>query len=303
MNDMELRQLRYFAKLAETLNFSEASRQLFITQSTLSQQIKQLEQELGTRLFIRDSHNVTLTEEGAAMLPYAVKTIRDSQLCAERVNDLRDMLAGTLNIGVTYSFSPILTETLLEFMKLYPGVKLNVVYKPVAELMKLLDERVVDFALAFRPHQESGSIESHVMFQNYLAAIVSTDHPLAAKDKVGLDELGKYDLALPSQGLQARSHFDAVAAGCGIDFKVRIELNEVNILLKLIGRSRLATVLAEATAHNAPGVKAVRLDIPGNEMIGCVHTLRDSYRKRSMRELLRMLSESAAIRERVNAWL
>ncbi len=303
MNDMELRQLRYFAKLAETLNFSEASRQLFITQSTLSQQIKQLEQELGTRLFIRDSHNVTLTEEGAAMLPYAVKTIRDSQLCAERVNDLRDMLAGTLNIGVTYSFSPILTETLLEFMKLYPGVKLNVVYKPVAELMKLLDERVVDFALAFRPRQESGSIESHVMFQNYLAAIVSTDHPLAAKDKVGLDELGKYDLALPSQGLQARSHFDAVAAGCGIDFKVRIELNEVNILLKLIGRSRLATVLAEATAHNAPGVKAVRLDIPGNEMIGCVHTLRDSYRKRSMRELLRMLSESAAIRERVNAWL
>ena len=303
MNDMELRQLRYFAKLAETLNFSEASRQLFITQSTLSQQIKQLEQELGTRLFIRDSHNVTLTEEGAAMLPYAVKTIRDSQLCAERVNDLRDMLAGTLNIGVTYSFSTILTETLLEFMKLYPGVKLNVVYKPVAELMKLLDERVVDFALAFRPRQESGSIESHVMFQNYLAAIVSTDHPLAAKDKVGLDELGKYDLALPSQGLQARSHFDAVAAGCGIDFKVRIELNEVNILLKLIGRSRLATVLAEATAHNAPGVKAVRLDIPGNEMIGCVHTLRDSYRKRSMRELLRMLSESAAIRERVNAWL
>lgn len=303
MNDMELRQLRYFAKLAETLNFSEASRQLFITQSTLSQQIKQLEQELGTRLFIRDSHNVTLTEEGAAMLPYAVKTIRDSQLCAERVNDLRDMLAGTLNIGVTYSFSPILTETLLEFMKLYPGVKLNVVYKPVAELMKLLDERVVDFALAFRPRQESGSIESHVMFQNYLAAIVSTDHPLAAKDKVGLDELGKYDLALPSQGLQARSHFDAVAAGCGIDFKVRIELNEVNILLKLIGRSRLATVLAEATAHNAPGVKAVRLNIPGNEMIGCVHTLRDSYRKRSMRELLRMLSESAAIRERVNAWL
>ena len=62
-------------------------------------------------------------------------------------------------------------------------------------------------------------------------------------------------------------------------------------------------MLAEATAHNAPGVKAVRLDIPGNEMIGCVHTLRDSYRKRSMRELLRMLSESAAIRERVNAWL
>ncbi|MDE7141492.1 MAG: LysR family transcriptional regulator, partial [Muribaculaceae bacterium] len=271
---MELRQLRYFAKLAETLNFSEASRGLFITQSTLSQQIKQLEQELGAQLFERDSHNVALTEAGAAMLPYAVKTLRDSQLCVERVNDLRDLLAGTLNIGVTYSFSPILTETLLEFMKLYPGVKLNIVYKPVAELMKLLDERVVDFVLAFRPIKDEEGVESHVLFQNYLAAIVSADHPLAARDKVGLEELGRYDLALPSQGLQARSQFDAVTAGRGVDFKVRVELNEVNILLKLVSRSRLATVLAEATIHNAPGVKAIPLDITGNEVTGCVHPLR-----------------------------
>lgn len=61
---MELRQLKYFAKLAETLNFSDAARQLFISQSTLSQQIKQLEQELNTQLFQRDNHKVTLTEPG-----------------------------------------------------------------------------------------------------------------------------------------------------------------------------------------------------------------------------------------------
>lgn len=300
---MELRQLRYFAKLAETLNFSEASRELFITQSTLSQQIKQLEQELDAQLFHRDSHSVALTEAGAALLPCAVKTIRDSQLCAERVNDLRDLLAGTLNIGVTYSFSPILTETLIDFMKLYPGVKLNIVYKPVAELPRMLDDRAVDFVLAFRPRQCGASIESHVLFQNYLAAIVSADHPLASRPKVSLAELGRYELALPCQGLQARSHFDEVTAGSGVEFKARVELNEVNILLKLVSRGRLATVLAEATTHNVPGVKAVPLDIPGNEMIGSVLTLRDTYRKRSMREFLRILSESAAIRERVSAWL
>lgn len=59
---MELRQLRYFAKVAETLNFSEAARVLHITQSTLSQQIKQLECELGTPLLTRSSHKVALTE-------------------------------------------------------------------------------------------------------------------------------------------------------------------------------------------------------------------------------------------------
>lgn len=77
---MELRQLRYFVKVAETLNFSEASRALFITQSTLSQQIKQLEQEIGAQLFLRDSHSVSLTEAGAScfLMPSVRFRIRSS---------------------------------------------------------------------------------------------------------------------------------------------------------------------------------------------------------------------------------
>ena len=66
---MELRQLKYFVKTAETLNFSEAAKTLFVTQSTLSQQIRQLEQEIDTVLFVRDSHSVQLTESGEQLLP------------------------------------------------------------------------------------------------------------------------------------------------------------------------------------------------------------------------------------------
>ena len=86
-------------------------------------------------------------------------------------------------------------------------------------------------------------------------------------------------------------------------FRIRIELNEVNILLKLIRCSQLVSVLAEATIHNEKGVKAIPLDIPDNEMAGCVHTLKDSYRKRSMQEFVRLLSESMAVKERQNAWI
>ena len=66
---MELRQLRYFIKVAETLSFSEAAKALFVTQSTLSQQIKQLEHDLDTLLLERSSHGVTLTEAGSELLP------------------------------------------------------------------------------------------------------------------------------------------------------------------------------------------------------------------------------------------
>lgn len=300
---MELRQLRYFVKVAETLNFSEASRFLSITQSTLSQQIRQLEQEVGTQLFIRDSHRVCLTEAGSELLPYAIRTLQDARLCLDRINDLRELLTGTLDIGVTYSFSPILTETLLDFMKLYPGVKLNIYYKPVSELMTMLVEREVDFVLAFRPPQDIPGVESHILFQNYLAAIVNNDHPLASRKSVSPGELSRFDLALPTRGLQARNYFDAVCPDIIKDLRIRFELNEVNILLELVSRSRLVTVLAEATTHNYNALRAIRLDVASNEMTGCVHTLCNSYHKRSMKEFVRMLRESAAVRERANSWL
>lgn len=68
---MEIRQLKYFLQVAETLNFSKASRKLYVTQSTLSQQISHLEQEIGMPLFERNSHEVYLTEAGKELLPYA----------------------------------------------------------------------------------------------------------------------------------------------------------------------------------------------------------------------------------------
>ena len=91
---MELRQLRYFASVAETKSFSEASRVLNVTQSTLSQQIKQLEDELGVTLFERSSHHVGLTDVGEVFLPEAKQTLRSAEVCIERMNDIRDMKAG-----------------------------------------------------------------------------------------------------------------------------------------------------------------------------------------------------------------
>lgn len=300
---MELRQLKYFVKVAETLNFSEASKALFITKSTLSQQIRQLEEQVNAQLFERDKHGVCLTEAGRELLPYARQTLSAADNCFERIYELQNLLRGTLNIGVTYSFSPILTETLLEFAKAYPQVKQNILYKPMVDLMQMLERNELDFVLAFKPSTKNDNIESHVLFGNHLAAIVHNGHPLANKDKVTLSDLEQYDIALPAKGLQARNAFDKIQSRYFSQFKVRIELNEVNILLKLVKQSELVTILSEATTYNEDGVKAIPIDFPENEMEGCVHLRRDVYRKQSAQEFIRMLSESNAVKQRVNEWL
>lgn len=300
---MELRQLRYFAKAAEMLSFSEAAKALFVAQSTLSQQVRQLEDELGVQLFERGCHSLALTEPGERLLPLVTRTIHDAETCVSMVHDLGEMLTGTLNIGVTYSFSPILTETLMAFMRRYPGVKLDICYKPMAELMEMLQGRQIDFVLAFRPTHRIDDIESHVLFDNHLAVIVRDTHPLASHERITLQELSRHELALPSRGLQARNAFDHCLERFPTDLNVRVELNEVNILLELICKTSLVTVLAEASVYNRPGVKAIPLDIQANEMDGCVHLLRNSYRKRAAVEFINFLRESDAVRARVRSWL
>lgn len=299
---MELRQLRYFAKAAEFLNFSDAAKCLNIAQSSLSQQVKQLEDELGTMLFIRTNHSIRLTEAGEVMLPFALRTIHEAESCADRIHDLRKLLMGTLNIGVTHSFSPILTESVISFMKMYPAIKMNIVYKQMNELMELLAKREIDFVLAFRPLQTLPDVESHILFQNALSVIVGNNHPLASKGKVSIAELQKYELALPSKGLQARNAFDSIVSDYR-NFKIRIELNEVNTLLKLVRQTRLVTVLAEDSIYDIRDVKAIPIDVPDNEMAGCVHILKGAYRKHSMQEFIRILNESIAVKRLQNNWI
>ncbi|MCM1176973.1 MAG: LysR substrate-binding domain-containing protein [Bacteroides sp.] len=301
---MELRQLRYFVTAARTLNFSEAAKSVYVTQSTLSQQIRQLETELGVQLFDRNSHEVVLTEAGEELLPYAVKTLESAETCVLHIHDIQNLLSGTLTIGVTYTFIPILTETVRGFMKEYPEVRLNICCKTMEELMVMLAKREVDFVLAFRPTCRYANIESHAIFDNRLAAIVRADHPLAGKCAVSIGDIEPYGLILPSRGLQARNTLESLLSRYdGHSLKVKAELNEVNILLQLVRQGNMITILSEATIHNEPGLVALPFDVQGCEMEGCIHMLRNSYRKRSAKEFIRMLGESDAVRRRSQDWL
>ena len=247
---MELRQLKYFVKTAETLNFSEAAR----------------------------------------ALPLAKRTLMDAVTCMDTVNDLKKMLSGSLNIGITYTFAPILTETVIAFTKAHPAVKLNIFYKTMEELMSM-------------PSSVHPAIESHVLFDNNLSVIVNRYHPLAEKEKITLQDILPHGIAMPAKGLQSRNEFDKLYPSAYNQMKVRMELNEVNVLLDIVRGSSLITILSEAVIHQTNGLVAIPFDVPDNIMVGCVHTERGAYRKKAAEEFIRMLQESEAVRERAIQWL
>lgn len=292
---MELRQLKYFVTVAKTLSFSEAAKKLYITQGTLSQQIKQLEDELDSILFSRTSHSVTLTEAGEELLPLALNALEASDICRNKMIDLHKALSGTLNIGVTHSFSTLLTDTVRNFLKQHPGVKLNIYYKTASELMEMLRRKEVDISLSFKPIMEYEDIESEVMFRSFLSAVMRKDHPLADKKSLTFDDIDKQGVVLPASGLQSRKMFENFV---GVDTRkldVRVELNDPNIIMDIVQGTNLITLVSSLAAYYRPALVAVPLEEGGHEMLGCVHRLKDGYRKRSAEVFLEMLRDTAQI--------
>ena len=300
---MELRQLKYFVKTAETLNFSEAARALFVTQSTLSQQVRSLEQELGVELFQRDSHSVALTESGEHLLPVAKRTLQDADLCFTQISDLRQMLSGVLNIGISYTFAPVLKEAVMEFTKQYPGVRLNVICRTMGELLDLLKRREVDFVLCFKPNILDDEIESHILFDNQLSVIISSNHPLADRKSLAISDIMPYRIVMPARETQARNAFELFFPGVTDKLSVVVEINEVNVLLDLVRSTQMVTFLSEATLYQKGGLVAIPIEASNTQMEGCVHTLKKVYRKRAADEFIRILSATNAVQERANGWL
>ncbi|MBR5813491.1 MAG: LysR family transcriptional regulator [Bacteroidaceae bacterium] len=299
---MELRQLKYFVKSAEYLNFSVAAKHLYITQSTLSQQIKQLEFELGFELFLRNSRHISLTEAGEEFLPFARKTIQDAEDGVQRLHDLQHVKAGKLRVGVTYSLSTVLTEGLLEFIKLYPDIKLEVCYKTVNELLLLLKERKLDFILSYKPLFDAPDVDSMPLFENALALVISKDHPLAMKKKITLQELVNTPLVLPSHDLQARMMLERLLAGKGIELTSKLELNETNILLQLVSTGSYSTILSTSAVFGNSRFRAIPIDDSANVMEASLLRLKGAYQKAAAKEFVKILLDTEAVRRRHVNW-
>ena len=301
---MELRNLKAFVMAARQLNFSEAARQLCVTQSTLSQNIKQLENETGYALFYRNSHEVQLTEAGTELLPYAEKTIQTAEDCNHRMEDLRGLKCGQLSIGITHSFTQVLNETLKTYMKSFPNIRLNIIYRPMAELIERLQNRELDFVLCYRPDNETIGLESHILFEDHLSIVLDTDHPLAKRKNIRLAELSEFPAALPAPGLQARNVLDNILAEAQEKLNVRIEMNEVSALLRLVHNTAgIYTVLSSSAIEDIDGLTAIPIDHQGCRMEGCVQTVRGRYVKNASKEFIKILCETSLVKKRINEWI
>jgi LysR family cyn operon transcriptional activator len=290
LETMELRQLKYFLKAKELLNFTEAATALNISQSTLSQQIKQLEEELNVPLFNRIGKRVTLTEAGNLFSDYALQSINKANEGLLLLRDLKNLNTGKITVGVIYSMRIFFAKILIQFASQYPNIKIQVVFGTTKDLLERLNLHHFDFILTF--HEEP--VELHLKCQTVLKAnmvlVTAKNSLLAHRGNISLHEVADLPLALPFSGNNSIQFFDDSFRQKNLVPNICMEINDIPTLFEIVKTGHWHTILSD-TSVNDPDVVAIPIDGKKMRRTIMIISLREAYEKKAVTKFCEMLGE------------
>ena len=259
---MELRHLRYFVALAECLSFTRAAERAHVTQSTLSHQIRQLEEEIGQPLFDRIGKRVMLTEAGETFLGYASKALLEVDHGLSHLMRAGDQLSGEVRVGATGTFNiGFVPECLAIFLKRNPTVKVTVDELAGDAIAQRLIEQSLDVGIAYQP-----SDPTHLWFEplytEEMVLVVSPRHPLAQRKRVRMVELHRQSLVLLPRSFTTRTMLDDCFRAAGVEPVVAAEMNTIAPMLGLVARTQLAAIVSQHAVAPRDDVKVIPLESP-----------------------------------------
>lgn len=200
---MEFRVLQYFLAVTREGNISAAAQSLNLSQPSLSRQLKDLEDELGTTLFIRGKRRIELTEEGLILRKRAGEMMQLMELTESEISGVKNEISGSLNIGAGESYSMHrITKVFYQLKKDYPGIRLNVISGDTEDLKDKLDRGLLDFALIFTDFDRKIYHHLTIDRKEIFGVIMRRDSELASKESVSVKDLyGKPLIVSRANGL------------------------------------------------------------------------------------------------------
>ena len=242
--DIELRHLRYFVAVAEELHFGRAAQRLHIAQPPLSQQIRKLEEAVGHPLLLRTSRQVRLTAAGEELLKRAQQTLRK---VAEDVHNTRRIgrgEVGTLTVGfIASAMLTVLPSMLSEYRKRFPEVELRLREFHTSALLRALRDGTADIGFT-RDADEEETLHTEILLPEPYMAVVSAQHPLAAKASIRVDELRAEPFVLfsPEVGHNAWEKVMRLCQQGGFRPKIVQEAPHWLTILRLVGTGLGVTI-------------------------------------------------------------
>ena len=232
---VKLELYKVFKEVAEAGNITAAAQALFLSQSAVSQSIKQLETDLQTRLFARNSRGVSLTPEGKMLYEYVRNAISLLETGEAKLSQTHELQLGHLTIGASDTVaSQFLLPYLDSFHRQYPAIRIQIVSGRSHKILSLLQSGKVDIAFASTP-QETASLETHPCFSTHQVFIAAADYPCDFDHEYTLEEIAAFPLILLDRKASSRLYLEKFFLQNGLHLDPEIELGSRSLLVDLAG--------------------------------------------------------------------
>ncbi|WP_085610643.1 MULTISPECIES: transcriptional regulator CynR [unclassified Pseudomonas] len=290
---MLLRHLRYLLAVADHGGFTRAAEALHVSQPTLSQQIRQLEETLGVDLFDRTSRSVKPTDAGQAYIECARRVLVELEAGKRALHDVKDLSRGSLRLAMTPTFMAYLVGPLVrDYVARYPGIHLEIFELSMDDIEAGLADDSLDIAIAFTPVRNP-DIECIPAFVETLGVMVGREHPLYDSASVLTpDDIAQLDFALLAPDFFTRLSIDEYFRQNGITPKVQIEVNSVSTLLEVIRHAPIATMLPEAIATEDRALRRLRVESEAPQRGAALLRRKNNYHSAAAEAFMKLVLET-----------
>ena len=288
---MTIIQLEYLLAVANYGSFSLAAEKCFVTQPSLSMQVKNLEEELGVIVLDRSKKPVLPTDAGLAVIRQAKEAVQAFAMVREVVSDLQNEISGTLRLGVIPTIAPYLLHRFIpDFVRKCPKVELQIREMMTGDIIRALDRDMLDAAIMAGGTSPEG-IREEELFNDRFFAYVSTDHPLCQRSNIRIEDIDVRHLLLLSEGNCLRDQvIELCQAQKNIDRQYSFESGSLETLMRIVDNTpNLITIIPEMVADyidekHRPQVKTLAKGAASRKITIAV---RRTYVKRSLIDALK----------------
>jgi LysR family hydrogen peroxide-inducible transcriptional activator len=240
---MNFRALQYFVKLAELKHFSKAAEACFVSQPTLSTQIRKLEEELGVSLVERAPRHVMLTPIGEDIAHRARHVLRDIEHIRTAARRSKNPATGTIKLGIFPTLAPyLLPHVIPGIREKFPELKLQLAEEKTEDILKMLDQGRLDAGLLALPVDDPG-LEMEILFEEPFVTAMPANHPLSDKKTICLKDLEGEELLLLEEGHCLREHALAVCEMAGAHERVDFHATSMETLRQMVATNAGVTLM------------------------------------------------------------
>jgi DNA-binding transcriptional LysR family regulator len=243
---LEIKQLQSFIEVTRTGSFTSAAENLFITQPALSRTIKSLEDELGTKLFVRSRKKLIVTDAGRVLKKYALKIEEQLQQLDEEMDKMLMLKKGHIRIGLpTVTNSTFFSKLLASFHQEYP----EVTFQLEEDGSKLIEEKIVhgllDFGIVFLPDKNE-NIDYYTFINEKLKMVIPASHRFIGKQEVSLQELKEENFIMFNRDFELRSLVIAACREVGFQPTIISETSQLDFIQEMVASNLGITLLPES---------------------------------------------------------